>query len=160
VISLAPVAAGKFFPGHFTGGYQGVETTLGKAASVGPHAFASRSAIGIVLTTIGQVIACAGDAHAGVDSSRFRSGEDGSSDGQNAQGDDPRNFGGDVHQLLLPAQERKPIPTIPERRRPKSAINLPWGTAEDELRHRLAASYGQVRSSLTKKAQAQLDPFE
>jgi predicted DNA-binding protein (MmcQ/YjbR family) len=38
--------------------------------------------------------------------------------------------------------------------------NLPWGTSEEELRHRLAASYRLVRSSLTRKAQAQLDPFE
>jgi predicted DNA-binding protein (MmcQ/YjbR family) len=42
----------------------------------------------------------------------------------------------------------------------RSWVNLPWGTSEDELRHRLAASYPLVRSSLTKKAQAQLDPFE
>ena len=42
----------------------------------------------------------------------------------------------------------------------RSWVNLPWGTAEDELRHRLAASYRMVRASLTKKAQAQLDPFE
>jgi predicted DNA-binding protein (MmcQ/YjbR family) len=42
----------------------------------------------------------------------------------------------------------------------RSWVNLPWGTSEDELRHRLTASYRQVRSSLTKKAQAQLDPLE
>jgi predicted DNA-binding protein (MmcQ/YjbR family) len=42
----------------------------------------------------------------------------------------------------------------------RSWVNLPWGTAEDELRYRLAASYKLVRSSLTKKAQALLDPFE
>jgi len=39
-------------------------------------------------------------------------------------------------------------------------VNLPWGTSEDELRHRLAASYRLVRASLTKKAQAELGPFE
>jgi hypothetical protein len=39
-------------------------------------------------------------------------------------------------------------------------VNLPWGTSEDELRHRLAASYKLVRTSLPKKVQAQLDPFE
>ena len=31
---------------------------------------------------------------------------------------------------------------------------------EDELRHRLAASYRLVRAGLTKKVQAELDPFE
>jgi len=39
-------------------------------------------------------------------------------------------------------------------------VNLPWSTSTDELRYRLTASYRLVRSSLTKKAQAQLDPFE
>jgi predicted DNA-binding protein (MmcQ/YjbR family) len=42
----------------------------------------------------------------------------------------------------------------------RSWVNLPWDTPEDELRHRLAASYKLVRASLTKKAQAGLDPFE
>jgi predicted DNA-binding protein (MmcQ/YjbR family) len=42
----------------------------------------------------------------------------------------------------------------------RSWINLPWSTSEDELRLRLAASYRLVRSSLTKKAQAGLDPFK
>ena len=37
----------------------------------------------------------------------------------------------------------------------RSWVNLPWGTSEDELRHRLTASYRLVRFSLTKKAQAQ-----
>jgi predicted DNA-binding protein (MmcQ/YjbR family) len=41
----------------------------------------------------------------------------------------------------------------------RSWVNLPWGTSEDELRHRLTASYRLVRASLTKKAQAELDPF-
>jgi predicted DNA-binding protein (MmcQ/YjbR family) len=42
----------------------------------------------------------------------------------------------------------------------RSWVNLPWGTPKDELRHRLRASYKLVRSGLTKKAQADLDPFE
>jgi len=42
----------------------------------------------------------------------------------------------------------------------RSWILLPWGTAEDEARHRLTASYRIVRRSLTKKAQAQLAPFD
>jgi hypothetical protein len=33
----------------------------------------------------------------------------------------------------------------------RSWVNLPWGTSEDELRHRLTASYRLVRSSLTTK---------
>ena len=41
-----------------------------------------------------------------------------------------------------------------------SWVNLPWGASEDELYHRLAASYRLVRASLTRKAQAELDPFE
>ena len=41
----------------------------------------------------------------------------------------------------------------------RSWVNLPWGTAEDELRHRLATSYRLVRSSLPKKVQAELAPF-
>lgn len=40
-----------------------------------------------------------------------------------------------------------------------SWINLPWGTPEDELRHRLAVSYRLVRGGLTKKVQASLAPF-
>ena len=42
----------------------------------------------------------------------------------------------------------------------RSWVNLPWGTAEDELRYRLTASYRLVRSGLTKKVQAGLDPFD
>jgi len=42
----------------------------------------------------------------------------------------------------------------------RSWVNLPWGTSEDELRHRLAASYQLVRCALTKTVQAQLDPFD
>jgi predicted DNA-binding protein (MmcQ/YjbR family) len=42
----------------------------------------------------------------------------------------------------------------------RSWINLPWGTSEDELRYRLATSYTLVRSALTKKAQAELKPFD
>jgi predicted DNA-binding protein (MmcQ/YjbR family) len=41
----------------------------------------------------------------------------------------------------------------------RSWVNLPWGTSDDELRHRLASSYSLVRSGLTKKAQAGLAPF-
>jgi predicted DNA-binding protein (MmcQ/YjbR family) len=42
----------------------------------------------------------------------------------------------------------------------RSWISLPWGTAEEELRHRLASSYRLVRAGLTRKAQAGLAPFE
>ena len=42
----------------------------------------------------------------------------------------------------------------------RSWISLPFETPEDELRHRLAASYKLVRSGLTKKLQATLDPFD
>src|SRR5215831_13121907 len=42
----------------------------------------------------------------------------------------------------------------------QSWVNLPWSTSKDELRHRLDASYRLVRSSLTKKAQAELEPFD
>jgi predicted DNA-binding protein (MmcQ/YjbR family) len=42
----------------------------------------------------------------------------------------------------------------------RSWINLPWGTPEDELRHRLATSYRLVRAGLTRKAQAALGAFE
>ncbi len=42
----------------------------------------------------------------------------------------------------------------------RSWVNLPWSTSEDELRHRLVASYRLVRSSLTQKAQAALEPFD
>jgi predicted DNA-binding protein (MmcQ/YjbR family) len=41
----------------------------------------------------------------------------------------------------------------------RSWVNLPWETPEDELRHRIAASYRLVRAGLTKKVQAALDPF-
>ena len=42
----------------------------------------------------------------------------------------------------------------------RSWINLPFDAPEDELRHRLAVSYGLVRGSLSKKLQATLAPFE
>ena len=42
----------------------------------------------------------------------------------------------------------------------RSWINIPSDLPEEELRHRLAESYRIVRSGLTKKAQASLDPFE
>jgi predicted DNA-binding protein (MmcQ/YjbR family) len=41
----------------------------------------------------------------------------------------------------------------------RSWINLPWGTPEDELRHRLTQSYRLVRSGLPKKVQAGLGPL-
>lgn len=40
----------------------------------------------------------------------------------------------------------------------RSWVQLPWGVAEDELRHRLESSYDIVRGGLTKKAQAALEP--
>jgi predicted DNA-binding protein (MmcQ/YjbR family) len=42
----------------------------------------------------------------------------------------------------------------------RSWIHLPWGTAEDELRHRLGVAYRVIRSGLTRKAQAALPPFD
>ncbi|MCP4319960.1 MAG: MmcQ/YjbR family DNA-binding protein [Hyphomicrobiales bacterium] len=42
----------------------------------------------------------------------------------------------------------------------RSWVNLPWGTAEDELRYRLENAYRIVRKGLTKKMQSQLDPFD
>lgn len=42
----------------------------------------------------------------------------------------------------------------------RSWINLPWGTPEDELRHRLAQSYRLVRAGLPRKVQAALAPFD
>jgi predicted DNA-binding protein (MmcQ/YjbR family) len=42
----------------------------------------------------------------------------------------------------------------------RSWVNLPWGTPENELRHRLSTSYRLVRLSLPKKVQAGLTPFE
>lgn len=40
----------------------------------------------------------------------------------------------------------------------RSWLLLPWGTAEDELRHRLVVSYDIVRGGLPKKVQATLEP--
>ncbi len=40
----------------------------------------------------------------------------------------------------------------------RSWVRLPWGTGDDELRHRLTVSYDIVRASLTKKVQATLPP--
>ena len=40
----------------------------------------------------------------------------------------------------------------------RSWIRLPWDTDADEMQHRLEASYDIVRSGLTKKLQATLDP--
>ena len=42
----------------------------------------------------------------------------------------------------------------------RSWINIPSDLPEEEPRHRLAESYRIVRSGLTKKAQASLDPFD
>ncbi len=42
----------------------------------------------------------------------------------------------------------------------RSWVRLPWASSEDEMRHRLAASYDIVRAGLTKKAQAALPPRE
>ena len=38
----------------------------------------------------------------------------------------------------------------------RSWVLLPWGTAEEELRHRLTASYRIIRGGLPKKVQAAL----
>ncbi|MEI2804785.1 MmcQ/YjbR family DNA-binding protein [Albidovulum sp.] len=40
-----------------------------------------------------------------------------------------------------------------------SWVNLPLGTAEGELRHRLARSYALVRAGLPRRVQAALAPF-
>lgn len=40
----------------------------------------------------------------------------------------------------------------------RSWIRLPDDCPDDELRHRVVASYDLIRSSLTKKAQAELPP--
>lgn len=42
----------------------------------------------------------------------------------------------------------------------RSWINIPWECDEDELRHRLVASYRLVRSALPRKVQAELAPFD
>ena len=42
----------------------------------------------------------------------------------------------------------------------RSWISIPWDMPEDELRHRLAASYRIVRSGLTRKARAGLAPVD
>ena len=42
----------------------------------------------------------------------------------------------------------------------RSWINLPLDLPEDELRHRLADSYRIVRKGLTRKVQADLEPFD
>ena len=42
----------------------------------------------------------------------------------------------------------------------RSWVLLPFETADEELRHRLRQSYRIVRAGLTKKAQAELDPFD
>ena len=42
----------------------------------------------------------------------------------------------------------------------RSWVLIPFETDEEELRHRIHGSYRIVRKSLTKKAQAALEPFE
>jgi predicted DNA-binding protein (MmcQ/YjbR family) len=42
----------------------------------------------------------------------------------------------------------------------RSWVLLPWGTPEDELRHRLATSYRLIRKGLPKAVRDQLPPFE
>ena len=42
----------------------------------------------------------------------------------------------------------------------RSWVLLPFDTADDELRHHLTSSYRRVRAGLTKKAQAELPPFD
>lgn len=42
----------------------------------------------------------------------------------------------------------------------KSWVNLPFDTDEEELRHRIKASYKIIRSGLTRKAQNALPPFD
>ncbi len=42
----------------------------------------------------------------------------------------------------------------------RSWVLLPWETPEEELQHRLTESYRIVRSGLTKKLQATLEPFD
>jgi predicted DNA-binding protein (MmcQ/YjbR family) len=41
----------------------------------------------------------------------------------------------------------------------RSWVLLPWGTPEEELRHRLTASYRIIRAGLPKKVQAALAPL-
>ncbi|MCX7645964.1 MAG: MmcQ/YjbR family DNA-binding protein [Rhodobacteraceae bacterium] len=41
----------------------------------------------------------------------------------------------------------------------RSWVTLPWGTPEDELRHRIDASYRLVRGGLPKRVQAALGPW-
>lgn len=41
----------------------------------------------------------------------------------------------------------------------RSWVNLPWGTSEDELEHRLTTAYRIMRAGLTKKLQASLPPL-
>jgi predicted DNA-binding protein (MmcQ/YjbR family) len=42
----------------------------------------------------------------------------------------------------------------------RSWVSLPWETDDDELRHRLEASYRIIRANLTKKLQAKLGPID
>lgn len=42
----------------------------------------------------------------------------------------------------------------------RSWINLPWGTPDEELQHRLAQSYRLVRAGLAKRVRQSLEPFD
>ena len=42
----------------------------------------------------------------------------------------------------------------------KSWVCIPFGSDPDEVQHRLKTSYALIRKALTKKAQAELEPFE
>jgi predicted DNA-binding protein (MmcQ/YjbR family) len=42
----------------------------------------------------------------------------------------------------------------------RSWINIPWGSDDEELRHRILASYQLIRSALPRKVQAQLAPIK
>lgn len=77
-MAIDPVAHGtgrlalvKLPLGHFTGRDQRVDAARGEAGAVGAHALPYAGAIGIVLAAIGEVIAGAGGAHAGVDRGCF-----------------------------------------------------------------------------------------
>lgn len=42
----------------------------------------------------------------------------------------------------------------------RSWIHIPWEAGQDELRHRVLTSYRLIRSSLPRKVQAELAPFD
>ena len=59
----------------------------------------------------------------------------------------------EVAQMLIEAGVGQKAPYLHA-----SWVLLPWGTPEDELRHRLEVAYDTIRAGLTKKAQAALPP--